>query len=110
MSSRPRQDDRLYWWKVAAGSVTTAYLAALLLTALRHESGSAAYAPVVAVVLVAVASGVAVSVVRRGRAWLRRPPRTGGPLEERVASIAGVVGTAIIAAVIALRIRRNDRS
>lgn len=109
MRHRRRQDNRLYWWKIAAGVASTAYLTGLLLTALLHERGSGPYAAVVIALLAAVLLAMAVSVLRRFRAWLRRPPRPGGPLEDAAASVAGAVGTAAAGIALVRGTRKENR-
>ena len=109
MHDRRRQDDRLYWWKVIAGVLSAAYLAGLLLTAVFRGENNA-YIPLVTVALVVVLIGVSASVVRRYRAWLHRPPRPGGALEDRLTSVARKAGLLSIGALLLRRTRRKDRS
>src|SRR3954468_2553127 len=109
MPRQRRQDDRLYWWKIAAGLLSAVYLAGLLMTALLHETVGT-YAPVVGVFLVGTLVMVVVSVARRFRAWLHRPPEWSGPLEDRVESVARTAGVAAVGALVARRTLRKDRS
>lgn len=104
-----RQDDRLYWWKVIAGVTSAIFLAGLLLTAIFRETSST-YIPLVAATLAFVLVGVGVSVARRYRAWLRRPPRGGGPLEDRLTSVARKAGLVGIGVLLVGRTGRKERS
>lgn len=105
MHDQRRQDDRLYWWKVVAALLSATFLAGLLLTAIFRGMNNV-YIPLVSAALAAVLIGVAVSVARRYRAWLHRPPREGGPLEDRLTSVARKAGLLGIGA---LLMRGTDR-
>lgn len=109
MHDQRRQDDKLYWWKIIAGVLSAAFLAGLLLTAVFRET-SGTYLPLVGAALAVVLVGISVSVVRRYRAWLHRPPRPGGALEDRLTSVARKAGMLGIGALLLRRNKRKDRS